>query len=277
MPKPPNLIDKWQFISKFIDNPCHAPWTVYFETALPFLGQAVMELLLFDLTDIVRAYARPRSARGRPHGPGRRRGRPRGGGIPEIGEMIGKRLPGAQRAAGRFVDDGVRHLWMIDGVLQRLLWYYLIADVATDFAYNWTSAIQSSRYCTKGGGGMGKQKELWFKAQNPVCGGTNNWEWMYPFSGPVVSSGVSPGPQGGYIIVAGGLVPEIGARAWLRTAGGGNINTTSSQFMGLIPGLEYQAVARGQSIHGNAGAPELCSEGGFVEARGVTIVAIPYR
>ena len=150
MVRPPSSLDRWNAITKFITNPCDAPWTVYLETALEPLGNLVLTLSTFGMTDVARGFFRPRGLRsGRHARRGFRGGKPRlrFRGIPEGGELIGKNIPGAQELSGRQVSQGVRHMWAIDGIIQRALWNWLVADVTEQFFYEWTSAIQQTEFC----------------------------------------------------------------------------------------------------------------------------------
>src|SRR3546814_3052744 len=61
--------------------------------------------------------------------------------IPGLGEIIGKNLPGAEDVSSRKVSDGVKTLWIVDGQLQRLLYFWMIRDLVTDFAYDWISGV----------------------------------------------------------------------------------------------------------------------------------------
>lgn len=129
------------------DDPCGDPWAVYVETAFAPAGRAILVLLGFGMSDVIRAYFRPKGLRGHR----RRRGkRPRRGrfrrffSIPEIGEMIGHRLPGYDDLHTRHVSQGVRNMWLIDGALQRGLYYWMIVDVTNDFFAEWTSAIHAA-------------------------------------------------------------------------------------------------------------------------------------
>ena len=153
MPRQPDFINKVNAVIKYFQNPCDAPWAIYFETALPALGEAVLTLLDFGFDDVVRGAVRPKGLRSGRH---TRRGR-RGGGlskaIPEVGEMLGAMVPGSKAARDRKVTQGVKNLWLLDGVIQRVLWYWLVADVTASFAFNWTSAIQESRFCQAQGVG----------------------------------------------------------------------------------------------------------------------------
>lgn len=158
MPKQPGFIDKVNGIINYVENPCDAPWIIYFETALPALGTAILTLLDFGFDDVVRGALRPRGLRTRKHTRRGRRGRSRFGGIPELGELIGSSLPGAQEAKGRSVTQGVKNLWIVDGVLQRILWYWLVVDVTVEFFYAWASAINESVFCKKTGMGAAYYK-----------------------------------------------------------------------------------------------------------------------
>lgn len=177
-PKPPGYIDKVNGIISFVQNPCDAPWVVYAELALPAAGEVILELLDFGFDDVVRGALRPRGTRSFGH---TRRGGKGGGaskGLPELGELIGANIPGTDAARGRAVSDGVKRLWVLDGIIQRGLWYWLVAELTLDFFYNWTSALQTSRYCiaaqgnaayaesipTAGFGGIG----VWTAIASPI-------------------------------------------------------------------------------------------------------------
>ncbi len=160
MAKNPDLVDKVNGIVKFLEDPCDAPWLVYLELAKEPLGRVVIALLSFGLDDVIRGYFRPKGLRSGRHGRRRRRPPPRFGAfgralrrIPglgdDVGDMLGKRLPGGERVRGRQVNQGVKFLWKVDGVLQRVLWWWLVIDLTATFFYEWTSLIQKSEFCQK--------------------------------------------------------------------------------------------------------------------------------
>lgn len=161
MAKAPGFLDKWNAILRYIEDPCEgAPWLLYLELALPPLGTALLTWFSFGLDDIIRGYFRPRGLRTGRHGRGGRRGgKPRGrlgraiSRIPglgdDVGNFIGNRLPGATEAKGRHVSQGVKQLWIVDNFLQRALFWWLVADLVTDFLYDWTSLLQQSEYCKR--------------------------------------------------------------------------------------------------------------------------------
>ena len=142
-------ITRVQSVVKFFEDPCQAPWSVYFELALTPAGKVVIELLAFGFDDVVRGYFRPRGIYRRTRGGRLARKFGKFLGIPEIGEMIGSHLPGAHTIKGRVVSNGVRFMWLVDGVLQRAMFWWMIADLLTDFLYEWTSAIAKTEYCRR--------------------------------------------------------------------------------------------------------------------------------
>lgn len=134
-------------VIRLIDNPCNEPYLVYWELALPALGEAWIVLLQFGFDDILRGMLRPKGLYKRKGRHGGAAGGLLGKLIPEIGEEIGKRFPGAQKAKAREVTQGVKHWWIIDGVLQRLLFWFMIIDVVAEFLVAWESAINETRFC----------------------------------------------------------------------------------------------------------------------------------
>jgi hypothetical protein len=144
----PGYLDKVNGIIDFIENPCDAPWFVYLELAQKPAFKVVIQLVATDLTDIVRGYFRPKGLRigGHMRRKGRKGGR-RGRGIPDTAELIAHHIPGHDAVAGRKISDGVRHLWLIDGAIQRVFWYWMVVDLTLDFFYEWTSAVNASEYC----------------------------------------------------------------------------------------------------------------------------------
>jgi hypothetical protein len=141
MPKKPSYIDKVNFIQFWLSNPCNFPWMVYIETAIPAAGKAVWQLVEFGFLDLIRAFFRPKTLRGGRHGRKPRRGKKPKAAIPEVAEAVAERIPGYGPVAHREVSDGVKTLWRIDGVVQRVLYYWLLVDVISDFWYNWLVGI----------------------------------------------------------------------------------------------------------------------------------------
>ena len=134
-------------IKFLIENPCDAPWMLYVETLLPALGTATLSLLSFGMDDVVRGAFRPRVKRSGRHRRRGRKGKKIRFSIPELGNAIGSDIMVEKTFPTRQVSQGTRHLWIIDGVLQRVLWYWLIYDVLDEGLYQWSSLIMKSTFC----------------------------------------------------------------------------------------------------------------------------------
>lgn len=161
MAKPERIIKRVNTIIRAIQDPCFsidAPWVLYLELAKVPLGNLILILLSFGLDDVIRGYFRPKNLRRGRHGRRSRAGRRRPGALrralrripglgDDVGDTIGKRLPGGERVRDRPVSQGVKRLWVVDGVLQRGLFYWLIADAGSEFLYNWTSLIRATEFC----------------------------------------------------------------------------------------------------------------------------------
>ncbi len=146
-PVDPSFFDKTNYVIDAWSRPCVAPWYIYVETMGPAALEAFITLLTFGWDDVLRGFWRPRGLG--PRRTGKRKGKwrrriPR---FPEIGEEIGKRLPGADMVKGRKWGCGGRTLWRIDTALQRGLFWWLVADVTNDFAFNWTSLLYETEWC----------------------------------------------------------------------------------------------------------------------------------
>lgn len=146
MPQPPGVIDRVNYVIETWNNPCDAPWYVYLETAKPAALEALVMLACFDVDDVVRYIFRPANLRGGGHIRSRRRGR-KGRKRARLGERIRNKVAPLRAIKHRKVTTGVKTLWVIDGIGQRLLWWWLVIDVATGFAYNWTSLLYKTEHC----------------------------------------------------------------------------------------------------------------------------------
>jgi hypothetical protein len=181
------------------ENPCSAPYFLYVETALPFVGKAALRLIEYGALDMVRAYFRPASVRGNKHfGKGRKRTGRRGG-IPDSANLIARYLPGAEEFQGRQVSDGVRHLWMIDGIGQRILLSALIGDIIDDTLQGWSQALSISACRPGGPGGLIAEKDTLTQPGLVPVEGVPNMTVVWPNPGLTIGSAWSPGPRGAIV------------------------------------------------------------------------------
>jgi len=150
MPVPPGdlgYFDKVNYVIDAWSRPCNAPWYIYVECLKPAALEAFITFISFGLGDVARGFARPRGLNKRRSG--KRKGkwskfRPR---FPEIGNMLGGALPGSEQVKGRRWSTAGKALWRIDGVAQRFLFWWLVADITIDFAFNFTSCLYETRWC----------------------------------------------------------------------------------------------------------------------------------
>ena len=150
MPKPPINPDSFDKVNYVIDawtTGCDAPWYIYVETMKPALLTAFITLITFGWDDVLRGFFRPRGLYKRRTG--KRKGKwtrriPR---FPELGNTLGKQLPGASEVRGtKWIVLG-KTLWRIDGAMEMIRFFWLVAAITEDFAFDWTSLLYESYWC----------------------------------------------------------------------------------------------------------------------------------
>ena len=211
-PKDPEDLDKINYVIDSWVDACDAPWYIYIETLKPALLEAFIVLISFGWADVVRG-------RFRPKGLGRRTSKRKGRwakripAFPEIGNTIGKHLPFAEQIED-FIhySDGAKNLWRIDNAIQAGLYFWLVADVLEDFAFNWTSLLYKTYWCQQSHLGRfsyhnttqpGKSRGVWHK----WAAGVKDYEdspptWLF--------DGGSSGPNGCSVGVAIKCDPYLG-------------------------------------------------------------------
>jgi len=150
MPKPPkdgDYFDKVNYVIDAWSRPCDAPWYIYVNTLKPAALEAFITLISFGWGDVARGFARPPGTGSRRTGKRKgkwRRAVPR---FPEIGNLLGKQIPGATSIQAIKYGTLGRFLWRIDTKIQGFLLAWLVIDVGVDFAFNWTSQLYQTRWC----------------------------------------------------------------------------------------------------------------------------------
>lgn len=232
-------LDKVNFVIDSWSTGCDAPWYIYIETMRPAALEALIVLLSFGWADVVRGALRPK-------GLGRRSSKRKGKwsrripAFPELGNTIGKNLPFAEQ-----IEDfthyraGTRHLWRIDTGMQALLFWWLVVDVAEDFAFNWTSLLYESYWCQPDPPGRfsyrntptpGKSGGVWWTEGY----GTRDYQYAPPSWGFLTGR---TGPKGATITAAVTFiaqnpldpVTECGVRIINRSTGEVLSETTSTE------------------------------------------------
>ena len=174
MPKPPMDPDSFDKVNFVIDawvTGCDAPWYIYIETMKPALLTAFITLVTFGWDDVVRGYFRPRGLYKRRTG--KRKGKwvrriPR---FPELGNTLGTKLPGATEVKGVKWNSLGKTLWRIDGVMEVVRFWWLVAAITEDFAFDWTSLLYESYWCQDGPHGQFSFQTIgWFNIHK------DNWK-----------------------------------------------------------------------------------------------------
>jgi len=147
VPLNPENFDKVNYVIKAWARPCEAPWYIYIETLKPALLTAFITLITFGWDDVARGYFRPRGLGRRTGKRGKGRGGRRTGGLPELGDLVGKNLPGADEIKDQKWSNLGKTLWRIDSLVQLGLFFWLVAEVTEDLAFNWTSVLYETVWC----------------------------------------------------------------------------------------------------------------------------------
>ncbi len=150
MPTPPINPDSFDKVNYVIDawaTGCDAPWYIYIETMKPALMTAFITLITFGFDDVLRGFFRPKGLYKRRTG--KRKGKwtkriPR---FPEIGNTLGKQLPGSAEVRGTKWSVLGKTLWRMDGAMEAIRFFWLVAAVTEDFAFDWTSVLYESYWC----------------------------------------------------------------------------------------------------------------------------------
>ena len=147
IPLDPDELDKVNYIIAAWSRPCEAPWYMYVEAFKPAALAAFITLITFGWDDVARGYFRPRGLNMRRTGKRKGKWRRRIPRFPELGELIGENIPGADEQKGKQWNAAGKALWRIDTVLQQGLFWWLVADVTLDFAFDFTSVLYDSYWC----------------------------------------------------------------------------------------------------------------------------------
>lgn len=215
--RPPRWLDRVNFAYKYLFNTCELPFMAYFELGREPAGRAALALLSFGMDDLIRSYFRPAGLRTRRHGRKGRKNRKLPG-IPEVSDIVAEKLPGYEEVKGRKVSDGVRMLWKIDAIGQRALYYWMLADVIGDFAYDWTTAIikDDRSYCPNTWRRLQETKDYTVLGTGPYYGAINLNNTRYKH-GPIERFGpVYTIPEGYYQVVWSATVRSIVIVTWER-------------------------------------------------------------
>jgi hypothetical protein len=155
---PSDYKPRWDFKSQInnirflIQNPCAANPYIYLQTLVPVAGELALSWMSFGLSDILIGYTHPKPRRGwrrsskeeedRRHTSrdGEKR-RLRGKSFPELGNEIGKKLPGSNWLRSRQLNQNAFWFWVPVDFAERGLFHFMVVDLARQGISNWSSDI----------------------------------------------------------------------------------------------------------------------------------------
>lgn len=157
-PVPHEIEDRIDFVVQWLIDPCDAPITVWLEKFWPAFGELVLEWYAFDLLNMFKAFLKPnlyaiegRSSRHWGKGEkGKRKGWTNWIRLTvsfDPSEWLGNNVWGAEELRARQIPPLAGYLWIFEGLIERFLWYCMVLDLVTAFAYRWMSAVVETRYC----------------------------------------------------------------------------------------------------------------------------------
>lgn len=132
------LADQVNFIMKVAASPCAPFLSVYVETLFSASLEAFIMFRELDEGDFLRTLFRPK---------GKKRGAHLRGGRNKS-EWTRREALSLQNQ--RHYTSGVRSLWTFDTFTQKILFWVMIIDIASDFIYNWHALALSSADCGPG-------------------------------------------------------------------------------------------------------------------------------
>lgn len=125
---------------------CDAPASVYLEMLKPATMQLAINLICWDWDDIARWFFKPAGLRAGSHFRTKEK-KSRKRRSPTWDQRLKQIIPGMSDFGARRVPAGVATLWIIDGVIQRSINYYVMYHAIKEFVYDYTTMIYRTDYC----------------------------------------------------------------------------------------------------------------------------------
>lgn len=145
MPEPPAwLRQNFPMITNYFAMPCETTAYVYVEALAGALTNAILTLVAFDMGDVLRGHFRPESVRRWRHGRKGRKGYFKKAFIPETGEVVAKWIEGSDPIPGHWEEESAKWLWEVDGVFQRIGYFWMVMNIVGDFWYDLNTGIVSA-------------------------------------------------------------------------------------------------------------------------------------
>lgn len=276
------IFTKINFITFLWEDPCDAPWTVYAETAGPALMELFVSLYGLDLFDLQKEkYQRslnPYRLRSNRKGNtgnkrNRRTWRGRLGALVSFdpNEASGRRLSPVKKPPQIRFSVGRASLFLVGGILERLVWQWFLLSQLFEFFFNWSSALLKSEACSEkaaavcmreGGGqtiiGVGPYYDLIFGD-------------VIKQRGNIISTGLTIHPQSGQRWIAMGnfsffvIPPDTGVTIKFRIfdqANGGMLS--EGKIEDARWGIPYEGTLNASGVGAASLSVQVDVEGGFI-------------
>lgn len=157
-PRIPDIEERIDFVVQFFIDGCDAPITVWMEKFWPAFTRLVLQWYTLDLVNMFKAWLQPGlyaiEGRNSRHWGGGKKGKrhwawQRLGTVITFdpGQWLGEKMWGHDELRARPLPPGASFLWIFEGVIERFLWYCMVLDLVTEFAYSWCSAVAETKYC----------------------------------------------------------------------------------------------------------------------------------
>lgn len=132
-------LDQINFVTDMVVSGCFTTKFLSVQTIFPTALEAVIAYFDADLGDAIRFIFRPKGLFRGNHKKG-------GGG----GRNALRRFGAVAALQDRKMSSGANTIWRMDTIAQRLFWYVMVYDVATDFIYNFATLMVPLDSCGPG-------------------------------------------------------------------------------------------------------------------------------
>lgn len=275
--KQTSIDERFDYIRRFLADGCEPPWQAYIEALFPAFIRMLASLFWIDLFQTFRSFLGAVFFGGGGGGHSRGRGAKRRGKPKTFLKRARKWLnwdpyDHAGRAAGEWLDLGwfaetrtSIALWTLTTTVERLLFIFFVADIVTEFWYDYTMYLAETEACRSARHGW-----LYAKGDDQIASGIlTTWPTVCPdvqkSRGPVwwnVSSGGYTGQGGGFFHSAGvealvGQDPPQNVQIVIRDTDTGEERTAdwSGKAGGVVgvgfnlePGHRYSIGSRGVGL-----------------------------
>lgn len=157
-PGEPNILDKINFVVRFLMDPCDAPVTVYVTTMWPGLIDMLWAYYEPDVQNILVnlfrwRYIIPRTRTTKKGRYGNKRGkntfaRAVGRWVRfDQDEWISKKIEGWTRFKKRYAGGLFTKMLIFEGVIERVNFWFFVIGLVTDFLYSWSTLLHKTIYC----------------------------------------------------------------------------------------------------------------------------------